>query len=425
MKEIKAGILVLFLFIGLFGSAQKINSPYSRYGLGNLHGKNVNTALKAMGGISIGVWDPNIINPGNPASYGKFDSTSFLFEIGLVGNYTNHQTSFQTESSTFATLSYILIGFPVTRWWRTSLGVLPFSKIGYKVKIFIPVEGFSNIVNDVSGDGGLNRFYWGNAFNVGKNLRLGIDATYLFGEATRSSHVYFPDSLLILGTKAQSKTRGADFIFDYGIQYDFHFNKDRFLTLGLIYANTFYLRAKREYIAYSLIGGVDEDIESLRDTIAYEPEEKGLVILPDRVGFGFMYAEKDRWLIGADFEWQNWEKFESFGQSDSLDNAWRISVGGQYIPKHTSISSLFKRMSYRLGVRYDKSYLSLLGHQIDEYGISFGFGFPMKRSKTEIDLSFEIGQRGTMKNSLIQENFFNVTFGVSINESWFHKRKFR
>ena len=425
MKEIKAGILVLLLFTGILGSAQKINSPYSRYGLGDLHGKNVNTPLKAMGGISIGVWNPSLINPGNPASYGKFDSTSFLFEIGLVGNYTTHNTSYQSENSTYATLSYLFIGFPITKWWRSSLGILPYSKVGYDVVVFIPVEGFSNVINQVSGDGGLNRFFWGNGFNIGKNLRLGIDATYLFGEASRSSMVYFPDSAFILSTKAQSKTRGSDFIFDYGIQYDFHMKNDRTLTLGLIYSNTFYLRAKREYAVYTLNGGIDGDVEYPKDTIAYEPEEKGLVVLPDKVGFGFMYAQKDRWLIGADFEWQNWEKFESFGNSDSLDNAWRISVGGQFTPKHTSISSLFKRMSYRLGLRYDNSYLNLFGNQINEYGISFGFGFPMKRSKTEIDLSFEVGQRGTKNSSLIQENFINVTFGVSINESWFHKRKFR
>lgn len=424
MKEIKAGILVLLLFTGFLGYAQKINSPYSRYGLGILHGKNVNTPLRAMGGISIGVWNPTLINPGNPASYGKFDSTAIIFEVGVIGNFTNLTNSVQSESSSFATLSYVFVGFPITKWWRSSLGVLPYSKVGYDVKVIVPIENFSDVTNQFNGDGGLNRFFWGNAFNIGKNLRVGIDADFLFGEANRNSVIYFPDSLLIFGTKTQSSTRGSDFIFDYGLQYDFHLKNDRLLTLGLIYSNTFYLKAKREYSAYTFTGGVD-DVEYIRDTIVYEPEEEGLVILPDKVGVGFMYAEKDRWLIGADFEWQNWEKFESFGNTDSLTNAWRISIGGQFIPKHTSISSLFKRMAYRVGFRYESSYLNIFGNQINEYGISFGFGFPMRKSNTELDLSFEAGRRGTTNDGLIQSNYINVTFGVSIHENWFHKRKYR
>ena len=82
-------------------------------------------------------------------------------------------------------------------------------------------------------------------------------------------------------------------------------------------------------------------------------------------------------------------------------------------------------MTYRLGFRYENSYLNLFGNQINEYGISFGFGFPMKKSRTALDLSFEYGGRGTTNDNLIQENFVNVTFGVAIFENWFHKRKYR
>lgn len=423
MKIVKAGTLVFLLLAVLLVSAQKINSPYSRYGLGQLYGKNINTPLQAMGGISIGVANPTWINPANPASYAKFDSASFLFEIGIVANMTSSKTSYQKENSDFATLSYILIGFPVTKWWRSSLGVLPFSKIGYDVKI--SVDGFDNVINDLVGDGGLNRYYWGNGFNISKNFRLGVDASFIYGNGSRSSHIYFPDSAWIFGSKVEQSTRGGGFIFDYGLQYDIHLKKNNVLTLGLIYSNTWYLNATRNYMAYTLVGGVDGDVEALKDTILYEPEESGLIILPDKIGFGFVYQQKGRWLIGGDFEMQGWDKYEAFGLTDSLSNAWRVSVGGQFTPKHTSISSLLKRMSYRVGIKYNNSYLSLFGNDINEYGISFGVGFPMKKSKTELDLSFEIGQRGTTNDGLIQENYVNVTFGVSIDEHLFQKRKYR
>jgi hypothetical protein len=376
-----------------------------------------------MGGISYGVWDPTMINTGNPASYSKFDSAAFLFEVGIFANMTSHKTSYQSENSDFATLSYILIGFPVTKWWRSSLGVLPYSKIGYDVEI--SVDEFETIKNDLVGDGGLNSFYWGNGFNISKNFRAGINATYLYGNGSRSSMVYFPDSSFIFSSKTEQSTKGSGFIFDYGLQYDIHFKNNQMLTLGLIYSNTWYLHSTRDYIAYSLQGGIDGDVEYLKDTILYEPEEDGYIIIPDKIGFGFVYQEQGRWLVGADFEWQNWEEFEAFGKKDSLSNAWRISFGGQFTPKHSSISSLFKRMTYRAGVKYNNSYLSLFGNNINQYGISFGVGFPMKRSQTELDLSFEVGRRGTTNDGLIQENYFNVIFGVSISEHWFHKRKYR
>lgn len=427
MKKIRAGITIFLVFTSVVIFAQKINSPYSRYGLGALHGKNISPRLTGMGGISIGFWDGTKVNPGNPASYGKFDSLSFIFEVGLIGNIATHKTTVESESSTFATLSHIFIGFPVTKWWRSSLGVMPYSKIGYDVNVTIDMSeyNFTNVINSIDGDGGINQFFWGNGFNIGKRLRLGFDATFLFGQGSRSSMVYFPDSLNIIGTKIDRKTSANDFIFDYGIQYDIPLKDKKLLTLGLVYSNSWNMKATRTSIAYSLRGGYDDIIESVKDTIFYQPEEEGKIVIPDRLGFGFTLRDGKNWLIGADFEWQQWEKFTSFGTSDSLDNAWRVSVGGEITPKHTNISGLFKRMTYRVGFRYVNSYLSLLGEPINEYGISFGFTFPMKKSKTTIDLGVEAGSRGTTDKNLVQENFLNITFGVSISENWFHKRKYR
>jgi hypothetical protein len=237
--------------------------------------------------------------------------------------------------------------------------------------------------------------------------------------------VYFPDSIYIFGTKAISSTKGSDFVFDYGLQYDIHFNKDRILTLGLIYSNQWNMNAKIEYTAYTFTGGYGDVIEMVKDTIAYSPDTKGKIVIPQRAGVGFTFLQKNMWMVGADFEWQNWEKYTAFGKTDSLDNSWRFAVGGRFTPKHTSISSLGKRITYRAGFRYYNSYLSIFSHPINEYGISFELTFPMKKTKTTIDLGFEIGKRGTKADGLIQETFFNMSLGFSIRESWFHKRKYQ
>jgi len=428
MKRFKVILIVATLLMGGILQAQStINSPYSRYGLGELRGENVSAQMKGMGGISIGMNDPTMVNPSNPASYAVFDSLAFLIDAGIRANFVNLKTDQLSENSQSATLSYIMMGFPINKWWKTSLGILPYSKIGYNIDIVVDMSEyeFANILNELEGEGGINRLYWGNAFNIGKNLRLGIDSYYIFGNSSRNSTVHFMDSLNIYGTKIETSTRGNDFIFDYGMQYDIHLGQSEdILTVGLTYANKFNINATRKYLSKTITGGYYGMVEETKDTVEYRPDEKGTILIPPKFGLGAVYKKPGKWLLGVDFEWQKWSDFEAFGVPDTLFNTMRFAVGGEYTPNHTTISSIVKRMTYRAGVRYEQTYLSLNGHQVDEFGISFGLTFPIKKSKTTIDLGLEVGKRGTTKDKLIQENFFNINFGVSIQEHWFYKRKY-
>ncbi len=426
MRVVRISISFLLVFSGIVLWGQTgINSPYSRFGLGEIHTNNVNSTVAGMGGISIGFTDPTTINPANPASYMAQDSSAFMFEAGIYGNSTTYKTTTASESGSDLTLNYLMMGFPITSWYRMALGITPYSKVGYNIQTTVEVENFSDVVHSFTGDGGLNQIFWGHGFKIADNLRLGINATYIFGQSDRSSMIHFPDSAYIFGTKVQSLIKASDFVFDYGVQYDLHLDKDRKITFGLTYANQFNLNVKREYLSTTLLGGYDDLVEYVIDTVVYNPEQKGKVVLPQKLGIGFTYQKADRWLIGADFEWQNWNKYEAFGVPDSLTDSWRVALGTQITPKHTSISSLLKRMTYRIGARYNHTYLSIDNTPINEFGISFGVGFPMKKSKTGIDLSMEIGRRGTTKNQLIQENFINFTLGVSIQEIWFYKKQYQ
>lgn len=426
MKKIKTIILLVITAFSIHSFAQTgINSPYSRYGLGQLYSENLNTVSMSMGGLGIGIHNPTVLNPLNPASYGSLDSSSFLFEVGVSANMTTLKTTTLTESGYDATLSYIFAGFPITNWWRSGIGIMPFSKIGYNVEVLIEVPDFSDVAHSFSGDGGLNKVFWGNGFNITKNFRAGIDVTYLFGQSSRTSMIYYPDSVYILGTKVEKTVRVGDFIMDYGIQYDFNLSEKTQATVGLTFANKFNLSSKFSYISKTISGGQNGDVETVKDTIEYRPEEKGNIVLPSKYGFGVVVKNEGRWLVGADFEWQQWEQFEVLDVKDSLINSFRVALGGEFTPKHTNISSLFKRITYRGGVRYNQSYLSFYGKPINEFGISFGLGFPLKNSKTGIDFGVEMGRRGTTDNNLIQENFVNFSLGISIQEQWFQKRKYR
>jgi hypothetical protein len=74
------------------------NSPYSRYGLGDI-APSTNIVNRGMGGLSAAYADPFSINFTNPASYSQFlsyieekskkvSSGRVLFDVGI--NYTSH-----------------------------------------------------------------------------------------------------------------------------------------------------------------------------------------------------------------------------------------------------------------------------------------------------------------------------------------------
>jgi hypothetical protein len=67
----------------------------------------------------------------------------------------------------------------------------------------------------------------------------------------------------------------------------------------------------------------------------------------------------------------------------------------------------------------------LNGHQLDEFGVSFGTTFPIRKSRSTFSMALEYGKRGTTNYGLLRENFINFTFGLSIDHMWFIKRRYK
>ena len=163
--------------------------------------------------------------------------------------------------------------------------------------------------------------------------------------------------------------------------------------------------------------------EVTRDTVHFDDNEKGKIKMPLGIGGGVAFGVKNYWNLGLDVAWQNWNDFTLFGNPDSLKSSLKAGLGFSVIPPHSSVSNYLQRMSYRGGVRYENSYLFIHGHQISEYAISLGLGFPFKRTGSSINLSFEFGQRGTVRDDLIKETFVRGVLGLSIKEKWFRRQK--
>jgi len=129
--------------------------------------------------------------------------------------------------------------------------------------------------------------------------------------------------------------------------------------------------------------------------------------------------------VGLEGEYQPWSKFKKFGVADSLQDAWRVALGGAFTPKHTNISPLRKRITYRMGARYNHTYVRIFGYSVNEFAVTAGLSFPFKRSRNNITLAMEVGSRGALKDNLVKKTFFNFSLGINIVEHWFYKRKYR
>ena len=131
-------------------------------------------------------------------------------------------------------------------------------------------------------------------------------------------------------------------------------------------------------------------------------------------------------MLAVDYKVSNWGAIESNDDLYTYQSNSSFAFGAQFIPKHDG-SNYLQRVAYRVGSRYSNSYLTINEVDFSEYGITFGIGLPVRRAENSyprLNLGFEYGNKGTTEAGLIQEKFFNMNVGVTINATWFRKRKY-
>ena len=94
---------ILLTVTGLAVAQTSTNSPYTRYGFGQLADQNFGNS-KAMGGIAYGLRNGYQINASNPASYTAIDSLTFLFDAGMTlqnANFKDGNVKTNAKNSSF------------------------------------------------------------------------------------------------------------------------------------------------------------------------------------------------------------------------------------------------------------------------------------------------------------------------------------
>ena len=423
LQKILFFVVIIFMTTGSVFAQNEVSSPYSRFGLGSVNTYKANTALQAMGGIANAIDGKHMLNNTNPAAYAEIDSLTFLLDAGFYLKYSTFRTANEVEKASDGSFDYFDIGFGVTKWWKTGLGFTPLSSRDYISSAYFEWKYPYNI--DYEGYGGLNKAYWANGFRVLKNLSLGLRINWLFGNITDQTTLYFPETPQVLNARHSERLSISELTFNLGLIYKINLKKDYQLSIGLTYDIPSLMKGHKDVFIRTMFKGYTTSTESPIDTIAYSTMQRVNIAYPQSFGSGVTLKKGDSWLIGIDFNWGNWEAFRMNGVTDSLQNCWNIAVGGCFTPKNTVVSNYLRKITYRAGIHYDQTMYNFYGQSINKFGVSFGFGLPVFRSQTMLNFAFEYGKMGTIKNNLIQESYFNISFGVSIHDRWFVKRRYK
>ena len=437
------------------------NSPYTRYGLGDIV-PNTNITSRAMGGITAAV-DPYglTINYNNPASYARFmvdkepNSKSRIkagravLDVGInfdsrTLREPNNPTKFSINNILFSQLQ---VGMPVSQKLGISFGLRPITRIVYNIahfeRLYDPNTGanIDSALTQYQGEGGTYLAAFGAGYKILDNkkslLSIGFNAGYLFGEKDYSTRrTFINDSVEYYRANFEDKTTLGNYYVDAGIQYRATLNEDKrtFLSVGAFGSFKNVLEGTKEeiretYIADPTFGNVQLDSVSIRRGI------KGDVIYPATFTVGFVlekfatFNKSGGYLIGVDFQTSKWGDYTSFGQKDSVRDKWEVRVGGEMRPKGGK--NYFSNVAYRAGFFFGPDYIKVK-ESLPLFGFSFGMALPLENQgrrygsfnqATVINLAFEYIKRGNDDN-LLRENLFRVSLGLSLSDFWFLKRKY-
>ncbi|MBQ4912949.1 hypothetical protein J8L85_00775 [Maribacter sp. MMG018] len=422
-------IVIALVFMASIGlSAQNGTvSPYSFFGIGDIRASGT-IENQMMGGI--GIYADSIhVNLQNPAAYGELGMDvlnkvgTVVYTAGMSRNNYRLKSYTEEESPSVTTLDYLSLGFSLGKGLGMGFGLMPYSSVGYNFLSEREVDG-QTVTNNFNGDGGLNRVYYSIGYEIIKNLSVGATINFNYGTMNSERLQQMEDVQFGAFDRRTSKIHGFD--FNYALNYTPKI-KEGYTLRASVRVNTqgnLVSRNERKIGSFSNANGVN--IEEVEVNLYAQNLANTELKIPTTTTIGLGYGKDLKWFLGAEYSFQGLSSFEnSFMGVDNVvyEDASSIAVGGFYTPNYNSFNSYLSRVTYRAGLRLDKTGMVVNDVDINNFGITFGLGLPLGRSFSNLNVGFELGRRGTTRADLIEESYYKINLGLSLNDRWFRKRK--
>jgi hypothetical protein len=303
----------------------------------------------------------------------------------------------------------ITLAVKINKFWASGIGFRQFSNVNYKF------SGDKNIIGNnetyfavYEGNGGLNDYYWANAFLVGKQLSVGIKSSIIAGNVNQTETIINDAATNKVETKQQDYF--GDARFEYGAIYLLPVGKKWDFSLGGKFINKTRLGAERT-LTVTENDNVIVDDDFIKNDRFYLPKTYG-------VGLSITYNKRTR--FAADYIYEDWTPLNISGNGWRLINSNRFSAGIEFARHVVELGQPIEKNYFQLGGFISNSYLQVHNTPVNEFGITVGMGGRLSNNLLYA-LSLEGGQRGTTKSNLIKENFFQVTLSLSYHDFLFSK----
>lgn len=445
MKKFGIGILAVAMGV-MLGSGVRaqngFNIPFSQFGIGTGELPFAMPSSMRMGGVMFSRASRNTINPFNPASYAAVEKESFVLDIGV-----NIQTSVlrdgqASQSDADGNLAYLMMAFPLTDWWKTSVGLLPFSTVNYEsVQTRFDALTLSDVKTIYSGTGGVSQLYWGNGFNVGKRLSLGFNINYLYGSVQRAISYSFQgnDTTYCVNSRRQKDTYVSNMVLDFGAQYVQPLGEKYTMLLGVSCRapRTMDVDDKAIVYTYHKAG----QMEYLFDTIFPHRGEsntyQSTLEQPLQIGVGLALERNDRWQVAVDAFYSPYGNMQYVENKETEYNIFGNSAIRYDVPNYRlamgfewkgdlSASSYWRRIGVSAGMHYEGGRQAVevgeQGYALNQIGGGLGFTLPMRKGKSLLTISMGYTSFGTV--DLLRRDVLTFGLGVGSCERWFQKKKY-
>jgi hypothetical protein len=410
-------------FIASEGFSQSSSSTYSSLGIGDFNNSGL-TQNQAMGGLGISYGNGFNVNQVNPALSVK--NGAFNFQAAF--NYSRLSATSETQSEQLdgGGLNYVAMSLPLAPGkWTLGLGLNQISSVNYNLSASSSVANSDlRSLNTIQGDGGITEAYLQTGFELFKNFNVGVHGSYIFGSTIRTNQLVLTDEELGpvgVSTEYYERLTLSDIALKGGVHYLQKIGDEKFLNFGAIY----HLFGDIKGVQFAKVADLGQASNADSSGEILSDNEKGSIFLPNKLGYGVSYEKINKFVIGLELQHQDFREYKNFrGNMGELQNSFKIGLGGQFVPNIYSMDNLFDRITYRAGLEFEQTPYIINGNSINDIGINFGGSVPMNNLSL-MNFALKLGTRGSTDNGLVRENYFKVSFGISINDNtWFYKRVF-
>lgn len=294
-----------------------------------------------------------------------------------------------------------------------NFGLIPRTKVSYGIDLIQPIEGSNNnsYYTNILGSGGINEFFWGNGYQLTKNLSIGLQLMAYFGSIDQEKSIYYGDNEISIEENNNYNGVGLK----AGFQYTMKNLLGSSTTIGGTISTPSTLKGSQDYIS-------TKTYSSSAYTIA---EEEGESIdsykLPLKVGIGISSTFKNL-TVNIDYKKSYWSDSYQSNTPFKYNDQNTYGIGFEYKPS-VNTYKYWNKVLYRLGANYDSGYLTISKNNIDSYGFSAGLGLPFAQNSNSIlNLTYSYGKEGTLDNNLIIDNFHKLSLNLSLSGRWFQKK---